>query len=235
MKEKNKVFSRAFDWLYQQGWAIDQADIAQKTGISATTISRIMNHGVGRPDEKTIRKLNAAFNNIFNPDFLRGQSDKMLVCEETFSETEINSNQQQLPVIVPDYSSMTNAIIAAKDDAIEAWKSKAESKEETIEALKRDLAKTEESAKRELAEKDARLKEKDVRLKEKDAMIDAKDAQLSEKDARVADQQAKIAKLEEQVAELKRRLSAYQSKDVFGEYHFPVGVSDDGDRPSAVK
>ena len=208
MKEKNQFFKQAFDWLYQQKMAIDQADIAQKTGISPTTISRIMNHGVGRPDEKTIRKLNAAFDNIFNPDFLRGQSEKMLMEELSPDSNAINSNQQQLSSIIPDYGSMTNAIIAAKDDAIMALKKESVAKDDTIIALR-------------------------GQLKDKDAIIISKDAELKEKDARLADKQAMITNLQERITELKQQLSVYRSKELLSEYPFKIGAADDGSRPSA--
>ena len=210
MKEKNKVFARVFDWLYQHEMAIDQSDISKKTGISPTTISRIMNHGVGRPDEKTIRKLNAAFGNIFNPDFLRGQSEKMLMEELSPDSNAINSNQHQLSSIIPDYGSMTNAIIAAKDDAIMALKKESAAKDDTIIALR-------------------------GQLKDKDATIASKDAHLAEKDARLADKQAMIVNLQEQVADLKHRLAAYQSKELLGDYPFKMGAADDGSRPSVGK
>lgn len=200
MKEKNKIFKQVFEWLYLNGKAIDQADIARQTGISKTTISRIMNHGVGHPDEKTIRKFNAAYDNMFNPDFLRGKSDKMFM-------DEVNSVTSQPSSGIPDYGSMTNAIIAAKDDA--------------IESLKRELLKTEESAKREI---DA-----------KEKTIDALRGRLVEKEARIVDKQAMIDNLQEQLVDLKRQLSACRSKEMLGEYPFKIGAAEEGDLPSAKK
>lgn len=200
MKEKNKVFVRVFEWLYMHGKAIDQADIAAKTGISATTISRIINHGVGRPDEKTIRKINAAFGNIFNPDFLRGQSDIMLIEELSRDKATINSNQQQLTSTLPDYGSMTNAIIAAKDDA--------------IMSLKRELAKTEDSAKRELAAKEE--------------TISALRGQINSKDAH-------IETLNRQIEDLRAQLALQQMKDAVGNFPFTIGAAEDSNRQSAEK
>ena len=140
MKEKNKFFARAFDWLYQHGMATDQTDIARTVGISKTTVSRIMNHGVGRPDEKTIRKFNDAFGNIFNPDFLRGQSEVMLMSELSACSTTVVTDLHGLSPDLPNYPSLDNATIAAKDDAIEAAKREAAAKDETIASLKREVA-----------------------------------------------------------------------------------------------
>jgi transcriptional regulator with XRE-family HTH domain len=228
MKEKNSIFRQIFDWLYQHGMAIDQADIAAKTGISATTISRIMNHGVSRPDEKTIRKLNAAFGNIFNPDFLRGHSDKMLIDELSPDSSSINSNQQQLTANIPDFGSMTNALIAAKDDAIEALKrellkteesSKREiaAKDDAIEALKRELLKTEESSKREIADKED--------------IIRALRSELATKDAYIESLKQQIADSREQVADLRAALASQQAKDTLDNYPFGMGAAEDANIP----
>lgn len=198
MKEKNRVFAKVFDWLYQQGKAIDQTDIARKTGISATTISRIMNHGVGRPDEKTIRKFNAAFGNIFNPDFLRGQSDEMFVRESKTIVTEDKSVQVQLP----DYSSLMNATIAAQQTSIESLKRELADKDESA-------SKAEASAKRELAAKQETIDALRNQLKDKDETISAKDDV--------------IVSLRQQLDDLRNQLRA---KDATDNYPFTTGVAD---------
>lgn len=198
MKEKNRVFAKVFDWLYQQGKAIDQTDIARKTGISATTISRIMNHGVGRPDEKTIRKFNAAFGNIFNPDFLRGQSDEMFVRESKTIVTEDKSVQVQLP----DYSSLMNATIAAQQTSIESLKRELADKDESA-------SKAEASAKRELAAKQETIDALRNQLKDKDKTISAKDDV--------------IVSLRQHLDDLRNQLRA---KDATDNYPFTTGVAD---------
>jgi transcriptional regulator with XRE-family HTH domain len=167
MGEKNKAFKKVFEWLYKEGKAIDQKDIAKKTGISATTISRIMNHGVGRPDEKTVRKLNAAFDNIFNPDFLMGNSDEMFLD---------NDYKQEQPVI-PEYSSMINSIIAAKD--------------ETIESLKSELLNTEESLKSKILDREELVKSIRSQLATKDILIESLRQQVTDLRAALAEQQKK--------------------------------------------
>jgi transcriptional regulator with XRE-family HTH domain len=141
MKEKNNAFEQALEWLFQHKKAIDQKDVAKKTGISVTTISRIKNHGVGRPDDKTVRKFNEAFGNIFNPDFLRGQSDVMLASDLQTDDNPvaINLHQSTPQTTHVDQGSLMNAIIAAQQGE--------------IESLKREL-KTKEAL---VAEKDARI------------------------------------------------------------------------------
>ena len=60
MRLKNEIFANVLDWLIREHYVIDQRDLADKTGITATTISRIMT-GKVEPKDDTLRKLNAAF------------------------------------------------------------------------------------------------------------------------------------------------------------------------------
>ena len=81
MRLKNEIFATVLDWLIREHYVIDQRDLSHKTGITATTISRIMTGKVESKDE-TLRKLNAAFENMFNMQYLRGLSTTMLVADQ---------------------------------------------------------------------------------------------------------------------------------------------------------
>jgi transcriptional regulator with XRE-family HTH domain len=72
MRLRNEIFSHVLDWLHFNKNVRDQAHLAQIIGIDAASMSRIMN-GKNEPSEKTLRKLNEAFGNIFNMDYLRGK------------------------------------------------------------------------------------------------------------------------------------------------------------------
>ena len=80
----NECFRVVLDWLYQNGKVSDQQELAAKTGLSEKAISQILNNKVKKPSESTIRKLNEAFGNIFNPAYLRGQSVFMLAEDEMY-------------------------------------------------------------------------------------------------------------------------------------------------------
>lgn len=84
MRLKNEIFATVLDWLIRERYVIDQRDLANKTGITATTISRIMT-GKVEPKDDTLRKLNSAFGNMFNMQYLRGLSTTMLVADEETS------------------------------------------------------------------------------------------------------------------------------------------------------
>lgn len=76
---RNEIFSCAVDYLYKEGKITGQSDLAEKTGITETTISRILNNKVRKPSEDSLRRFNLAFGGIFNPDWLRGKGGDMLI------------------------------------------------------------------------------------------------------------------------------------------------------------
>lgn len=77
--ERNERFVSALDYLYRGGLVADQRELSRKTGIAETSLSRIINNKVREPSEATIRKLNTAFGNIFNPAFFRCESSQMIL------------------------------------------------------------------------------------------------------------------------------------------------------------
>ena len=54
-----------------------QADLARRTGIGENTISNILN-GKNQVRDRTIRRLNEAFDNVFNIQWLRGEDTKYM-------------------------------------------------------------------------------------------------------------------------------------------------------------
>lgn len=75
---RNERFRVALDYLYKNGLVADQRELSEKIGVSETSISQILNNRVKKPSESTIRKLNEAFGNIFNPEYFRCNSEHML-------------------------------------------------------------------------------------------------------------------------------------------------------------
>lgn len=76
---RNECFRVALDYLYKNGLVVDQRELSEKIGVSETSISQIINNRVKKPSETTIRKLNEAFGNIFNPEYFRGHSIHLLM------------------------------------------------------------------------------------------------------------------------------------------------------------
>lgn len=81
---RNEIFAHVLDWLVREKMVKDQQDLSMKTGISKNTVSRIMT-GKVEPKDDTLRKLNSAFGNMFNMQYLRGLSTTMLVADEETS------------------------------------------------------------------------------------------------------------------------------------------------------
>ena len=89
---KNEIFATILDWLIKNKYIDGQKDLAKKTGITQTTISRIMT-GKVEPSDDTLRKLNAAFGDIFNMQYLRGRSTTMLMKDAIYYEQHPEHNQ----------------------------------------------------------------------------------------------------------------------------------------------
>ena len=150
MKLKNDIFAEVLDWLIKENKVADQKDLARKTGISQNTISRIMT-GKVEPSDETLRRLNDAFDNIFNMQYLRGKDTIAFVEDAAYcklhpekhplyedpkqEEKEKESGMQGHA----DYSSLINATIAAKDDAIESYKKLLVSKDDLIASLEQRI------------------------------------------------------------------------------------------------
>lgn len=94
---RNECFRVAMDYLFKNGLIADQSELSKLTGISETSISRILNNRVKEPSEATIRKLNEAFGNIFNPAYFRGHSIHLLMEDAAYyaqhPEEDVSSNR----------------------------------------------------------------------------------------------------------------------------------------------
>ena len=157
MRLKNEIFAHVLDWLIQEKKVDDQKDLAVKTGISQNTVSRIMT-GKVEPSDDTLRKLNGAFGNIFNMQYLRGESTVMLNEDVAYYKAQpdknpLNDLKAKEPESAIDQSSLVNAALAAKDDAIESLKRELLTKDDLIQSLREQIATKEQL----IAEQKARL------------------------------------------------------------------------------
>ena len=136
MRLRNEIFAHVLDWLIQNNKVEDQKDLALKTGISQNTVSRIMT-GKVEPSDDTLRKLNATFGNIFNMQYLRGESIVMLIEDVAYYK----SHPSELNKLINgdgdnkiDQSSLVNAALAAKDETIAALRDQLTAKDTVIQA-----------------------------------------------------------------------------------------------------
>lgn len=189
--KRNHIFAAAIDELRRrEGKKLSQKEIADRMGVTEDTVSRIMRlHN--QVTEDIITRLQTASGCIFNLQWLRGESDVMLAADVDNKPTPVADNLHESTHI--DQGSLMNATIAAQQTS--------------IESLKREAAKTEESAKRELAAKDETISALRGQLAAKDTIIET---------------------LQQQVADLRAALAEQQKKDSFGNYPFTIGAADEG-------
>jgi transcriptional regulator with XRE-family HTH domain len=141
MRLRNEIFAHVLDWLIQNNKVEDQKDLALKTGISQNTVSRIMT-GKVEPSDDTLRKLNTTFGNIFNMQYLRGESIVMLIEDVAYYKShpgELNKLINGEGDNKIDQSSLVNAALAAKDETIAALREQIQAKDELIAALRQQL------------------------------------------------------------------------------------------------
>lgn len=189
--KRNHIFAAAIDELRRrEGKKLSQKEIAERMGVTEDTVSRIMRlHN--QVTEDIITRLQTASGCIFNLQWLRGESDVMLAAD--VDNKPIPAADHLHESIHIDQGSLMNATIAAQQTS--------------IESLKRELAKTEESAKHELAAKEETISALRGQLATKDALIET---------------------LQQQVSDLRAALAEQQTKDNFGNYPFTPGVADEG-------
>lgn len=86
-KMKNNLFLVAVDYIFEAKLASSQKDLAHKMGITETSLSRIKK-GQRVVSDDTLRKMNEAFNHIFNMQYFRGRSSNLLVEDEKYYEQQ---------------------------------------------------------------------------------------------------------------------------------------------------
>jgi transcriptional regulator with XRE-family HTH domain len=71
----------AVDYIYKEHLVGSQGELAEKIGISASALSRIMSNKKFVGDD-TLRKMNEAFGNIFNMAYFRGEDPHCMLMED---------------------------------------------------------------------------------------------------------------------------------------------------------
>ena len=72
---------RMLDWIYTNTEVHNQTGVARKIGMNPVSMSKIHNGKTKSVKQETLRAINAAFGNVFNPEWLRGESDVMLLAD----------------------------------------------------------------------------------------------------------------------------------------------------------
>jgi transcriptional regulator with XRE-family HTH domain len=135
--------------------------LAEMSGISQNTFTRIKRNEVKEVDIETFRKLNAAFDNRYNVLWFQGDSPYMMM------EEYLAANKSQLPL--PDYTSLLNAALAAKDETIASYQKQLQVTEKRLE----DKDATIETLRAQIADKDDHIATLKARVAELRRIIDA--------------------------------------------------------------
>ena len=175
-KTRNNIFAAAIDEIRRREGKLTQLDLAKRMGVNKDTITNILRYRTAVTDD-IITRLQNASGRIFNLQWLRGESDIMLSGQDNEGSETFRNNT---PSGVPTYSSMTNSIIAAKDEAIESLKREVAAKDEAIE-----------SQKREVAAKDEAIESQKRESASKDVLIESLQQQVADLRAALAEQQKK--------------------------------------------
>ncbi len=120
-----QIFHKMFDYLVSNKLIPNQTELARAAGLNEVSVSRILNGQVKSTKQETLWKVNVAFGNIFNPEWMRGESDVMLLADLTPVSTE----QPTLPTTDP-----AAALLAAKDETIASLKRELAAKDDVIAA-----------------------------------------------------------------------------------------------------
>jgi len=143
MDKKNENFVAALIYMKSHGIVTGQKDLAGKMRVSEDTITRAKQGK--RITEDFIAKLIRATDEMFNVQFLRGESDVMLtkdIRKDADLQQISTGIRQDKSTTLPqsENSSWADAVIAAKNETINSLKRELASKDETIKAKSETVA-----------------------------------------------------------------------------------------------
>lgn len=126
----NEIFVTMVDWIVDNTEMDNPTQALRKAGLNASNYSKIKSGTNKSVNYETMRKLNKAFGKPFNPEWMRGKSNVMLVDDIA----HVCSDKRGEPV------DMTASLIASLRDQLADKERIIASKEETIAAQKCELA-----------------------------------------------------------------------------------------------
>ena len=156
MKEvqKDPIRAKRLDEVYKHLFAhfgiTSQKHLAEVLKVQRTGLSSAFNGNVANLTDNLFKKICAAFPGVFNHEYLLTGKGDLLTLEEEVHNEEYEKLYNPQPI---DQSSLINATIAAKDEAIVSLKRELQTKNDLIQSLRDRLADKD----RIIAEQKARL------------------------------------------------------------------------------
>ena len=137
MDKTKERFREMLNDIFERDGIKTFKQLSEMSGISQNTFTRIKRNEVKEVDIETFRKLNAAFDDRYNPQWFQGDSPYMLI-------KDYQNAQKDRQTAIPEYASLLNAALASKDETIEAYQKRLEDKDVIIESLRAQLAEKDE-------------------------------------------------------------------------------------------
>jgi len=121
---------RMLDWIYANTETHNQTGVARKIGMNPVSMSKIHNGKTKSVKQETLRAVNVAFGNVFNPEWLRGESDVMLLADvnKQLSASDSPATDGMAAVII----NSLKRELAGKDETIAALKREIDAKDDVV-------------------------------------------------------------------------------------------------------
>jgi transcriptional regulator with XRE-family HTH domain len=161
MDKTKERFREMLNDIFERDGIKTFKQLSEMSDISQNTFTRIKRNEVKEVDIETFRKLNAAFDNRYNVLWFQGDSPYMMM------EEYLAANKSQLPL--PDYTSLLNAALSAKDETIASYQKQLQVTEKRLE----DKDATIETLRAQIADKDDHIATLKARVAELRRIIDA--------------------------------------------------------------
>ena len=210
MRLRNNIFAAALDELKRRQIVKTQKELAQKMGVSEDTVTRILKDRT-EVTEDAISKLQTASGCIFNLQWLRGESDTMLMEKE-------NEPHESAPIDADFYHKtldLNAQIIADLRKDLEYFKQLVLDQGSTNQYNSEQFVELQRQASTYAAE----LQYQKQLVADVRRALDDKLSEIQTKSDLIKMQADKIADLEMKLAKA--------NNDLLHEHPFPIGVADD--------
>lgn len=117
MSKQQENLNKIYIYLVQNKFLRKKNEMAQRAGITPSSLSRILSGQVA-PSEETLITLNEAFDNRFNFEYLLGLSDDMFPPKKEDAKPEDSTPSQQASIIEL-YAQLIKEVEGIRRDLIE--------------------------------------------------------------------------------------------------------------------
>lgn len=128
-----EIFMKMTRWVIDNTDVRNPTEVARLSGINPVTVTKVKHGNVKSVKQETLKKINNAFGNVFNPDWMRGESDVMLMKDLAQIDSELEFPAGDAPTF--------SEFLAAKNETIAALRGQLADKDKVIAAQDKVIAK----------------------------------------------------------------------------------------------